>query len=290
MLSASAEPEGARLGLVVRSKSRNEAAACQSPAGTVRHADLSCMPQPVLPPLVPGQIRIAFRNRSTHHSHCRQYLPRDPVMMKSQRGGVASAAAGRGARRGVHGVGDARAAAAGAGAAAQAVPQPHPGAVPAGAAAPRVQPSRWAVSKGRQRKAFCRALEGFCNPPWRQCLLELPRTYSKQVGGGTPVMTCTVHLRKSADTLVVQSVRPVHVQGSACCALMCRRCCFGDDAQQRSRRSAEATDQVAGASDADAEALAKDQIDHAVDAVAEMQLTSDQLKAGAPAPSLLPRI
>ncbi len=47
---------------------------------------------------------------------------------------------------------------------------------------------------------------------------------------------------------------------------------------------------MAGAPDVDAEALAKDQIDHAVDAVAEMQLTSDQLKAGAPAPSPLPRI
>jgi len=88
----------------------------------------------------------------------------------------------------------------------------------------------------------------------------------------------------------VQGVRPVHVKSSACYTLTCRRCCFGEDAQQRSCRSAEATDQVAGAPDADADALAKDQIDHAVDAVAEMQLTSDQLKAGAPAPSPLPRI
>ncbi len=55
MLSASAEPEVAHLGLVVRMKSCNEGAACQSPAGTVRHADLSCMPKPVLPALCLGR-------------------------------------------------------------------------------------------------------------------------------------------------------------------------------------------------------------------------------------------
>lgn len=46
------------------------------------------------------------------------------------------------------------------------------------------------------------------------------------------------------------------------------------------RTSAEAKDEIAGIVDADAEALAKEQIDRAVDIVAEMQLTSDQLKVG----------
>jgi hypothetical protein len=41
---------------------------------------------------------------------------------------------------------------------------------------------------------------------------------------------------------------------------------------------AEAKEQIQGAAELDAEALAKEQIDRAVDIVAEMQLTSDQLK------------
>lgn len=42
--------------------------------------------------------------------------------------------------------------------------------------------------------------------------------------------------------------------------------------------TAEAKEQIQGAAELDAEALAKEQIDRAVDIVAEMQLTSDQLK------------
>jgi hypothetical protein len=41
---------------------------------------------------------------------------------------------------------------------------------------------------------------------------------------------------------------------------------------------AEAKEQIQGAAELDAEELAKEQIDRAVDIVAEMQLTSDQLK------------
>lgn len=43
----------------------------------------------------------------------------------------------------------------------------------------------------------------------------------------------------------------------------------------------EAKDQIEVAGDTDAEALAKEQIDRAVDIMAEMQLTSDQLKVSA---------
>jgi hypothetical protein len=43
-------------------------------------------------------------------------------------------------------------------------------------------------------------------------------------------------------------------------------------------KPAEAKEQIQGAAELDVEALAKEQIDRAVDIVAEMQLTSDQLK------------